>query len=545
MAFRRGLLRLRRPTNVARGTLVEKAPSMTAEETEGLSDTPLDYNEMSRAENYRPRYRPRNIAMPVDPEARIDDAKYPTSALQQIAAQVQALRQEAKERGAVKLAEVPKERTVADAFRFCVGRCRDQGWLRVDASTESTTLLHPGPRDYSATVPIELPSSGLSAYAAPARVHSSELASTGASRSIELFNDQLLQLLDRTSLSSPVHGGLACEGSALVHDVIAADAFRQFPRLRSRHVATIQHLAAGLLPCCRVAQSVGLVTAAELDVDVGMWRELNHLTLHRRWAQQMLVHHGEKANLHMAGRRTLYYKKHVAATRQLARRFPATQEQLQPRIEWVRDLLFAFIAFIARTRTEAAASTLVRRLFCPELAYGVAGSSTAAFAAQHPLNQIAEMRALAASSTSGEFGATLYSDRELQDDLSRFAAVPPIVVQAVRPQHALREAQLLLAYDPSIPAEWRDAPIDFEVEFLSAEVQDNADPHEAVVAGKFRRNEARLLRVRMVLGAARRIVGIGHGATEREAMDAAARHMVQGFYLRRFRSAEPTPAAGE
>jgi hypothetical protein len=271
---------------------------------------------------------------------------------------------------------------------------------------------------------------------------------------------------------------------------------------------------------------------------VGLWREWNQLKLHRDWAKRHLAADREAIDLNMSSRRAAYYEKHRAASTRLLKALPVKRHELQPRIEWLRSLTHAFIAVVAHFHGEDVARNLVRRLFCAELSFGPAGTPGAAFAAQHPLNQIADMRALARGSTSSEHGAVLYTDPQLRQDIARFPAVPPSVVQAVRPDHAFREAQIILAYDTSIPPEWRDAPLDYEVEFVSSEVDEDAEPVESSGTGRGakRRADRKMVRMRLVIFGAqqRRVLGIGQGRTEREAMDAAARHMVQKFYFRRF-----------
>lgn len=488
-----------------------------AEEGTLASETPSDV--------YRPTLRPRNITMPVDPIARGDEARYPRSQVHDSAMHVARLKAAARLQGSVKLGTVSADRTVGDAYRFCAAQVRG-----LSSSWSSTGNANP-------TTPRGVPHSIRSRQS----VHSERL--TAYDLAVAVNEPQsVMTLLDsqdflRASLSSPAHGGLAGIGAALANRVVAHDAVAQFPRLRSPHLAKIQHLTLGLLPCCRVAQEIGLVEACGLQTDVGLWRELNFLVLHRNWAQRQLRDAEQRAAAGSPSHRVRYFSKHSRAATFVLRSLPANRSQLQPRIEWLRAHLHAFVGFLHVTVSQAAAESFVREFVCPELSFGT--PAVGAFPKAHPLNEIAAMRALAAGSSSGS-AATLYTDVELKEELARFPDVPSVVVRAVQPPNALREAQLILAYEPSVPEEWRDAPINFEPDVTTAELFDNADDLATAEGMQTTRDRKRLLRMRMVIGRGKKVVGIGLGRSEREAMQAAAKHMVHGFFFRRFSQEQAT-----
>jgi dsRNA-specific ribonuclease len=495
---------------------------------------------------YYPRVRPRRLVMPVDFSAPSDPArsrdKIMAAYLQQRRTQTRA-----KRKGAVLLGEVPEERTVGDAFRLALDFCKSKNFVfrtadggGGDAAGGGREYIKPAASVDEAAFPAlmrrdtEDAADGDGAAAAAAPSGSTALRTDVVSDA----QYQVWDMLAATPLSAPVHGALALRGQTFVELTIMADLYREYPRLRSKHADVVRHTLSGILPAARIATSISLVHSCNLESDVGLWRELNYLTSRRDWARRKVAVHKAKVAGGQPSRRLWFYRRHLRAASRLLTTLPVDEQMLHPRLEWLRQLTFSYVAFVEVAEGRDAARNMVRRLFAPELAFGVAGAAGSVLQEVHPLNARADRERLAQQSTANVVGSEELRDAFTTDlEQPRHAAAPPVVVRAIQPDNALREAQLILRYDPSIPAALRAAPIDFVKQFTTAQQMETEryDP----LNGEQQRYAPKVVEVKMMAG--RDVcVGEGRGATEREAVQNASKHMVMEYYLRQF---APTAAA--
>jgi hypothetical protein len=371
---------------------------------------------------YFPRFRPRRLVMPVNPSDVHGPARQPSPLYEAVKAQTRKRRQ-AEKRGAVQLGTVPAERSVGDAFRLVLEACTAQQLFSDAALTpvavrdlEALVAAHekantkwkaahacagesPSPppsadgavKEGEASVrevkavfisplyAVAFQSSLLSTASSSsppsspipfATQHSSDAGSAGTLSVREV--DTLWAMLDHTPLSSPVHGALALRGAALVRSTLLELAYEAYPRLRSKHVQQLLHETTGLLPCGRVATRVGFAELCEVEGDIAMWRELNTLSERLRIARKQATAHLQRMEKGVAAQRRWYWRAVLRSAAARLKLFPVHKEDLQPRLEWVRSSLFAFIAFVEVAEqsgdTQARVKPLIYHLFASQLA---------------------------------------------------------------------------------------------------------------------------------------------------------------------------------
>ncbi|KAG5501815.1 hypothetical protein JKF63_04084 [Porcisia hertigi] len=360
---------------------------------------------------YFPRFRPRRLVMPVDPSDVHSDKRQPNPLFMKVKAQRRQRRQ-AEIRGAVQLASVPKERSVGDVFRLLMTTCETQNLFSDAALTpltirglESLVKAHTAASsaqrrpDHGKTALVDgggSPSAGESTVrqgcqssddalqhssplysrafqAAPPPVSASSFTSAGDTQALSIREvDQMWSMLDRTPLNAPVHGALALRGDALVRTTLLGLTYSAYPRLRSKHVQQLLHETTGLLPCGRVATRIGLAEHCGVEGDIAMWRELNVLSERMRIARKEATAHLQRVEKGVAAQRRWYWRAVLRSAAGRLNLFPVHKADLQPRMQWVRNFLFAFIAFVEMAETsgdiQARVQPLIYHLFASQLA---------------------------------------------------------------------------------------------------------------------------------------------------------------------------------
>jgi hypothetical protein len=110
------------------------------------------------------------------------------------------------------------------------------------------------------------------------------------------------------------------------------------------------------------------VDIAKVETDVGLWSELNKLMTSYQTARKMSTLHKERAANSMALNRRWYWRRQLRSVANTIALFPATEDDLRPRVEWLRSLLFSFVAFVKLTEGDHRCRVLIHRLFCRSLA---------------------------------------------------------------------------------------------------------------------------------------------------------------------------------
>lgn len=573
---------------------------------------------------YFPRFRPRRLVMPVDPSDVHGSKRQPNQMIEAVKAQTRRRRQ-AEKRGAVQLSTVPAERSVGDAFRLMLDACtaqqlfseaaltprtvRDLAALveehkkakkaadkersgdasttahvteerAVDAVEESTAVVS------SPLYTVAFEHTAASA-AAPQRGDHQNPNSSSSSLSVREV-DMLWEMLDHTPLNAPVHGALALRGAAVVRTTLLELAYEAYPRLRSKHVQQLLHETTGLLPCGRIAMRVGFADHCGVEGDIAMWRELNTLSERLRIARKQATAHLQRMEKGVAAQRRWYWRAVLRSASGRLKLFPVHKEDLQPRLEWVRSSLFAFIAFVEVAEqsgdVQARVRPLVHHLFASQLARHVrrcrvldaaaaaveathltattttaATDATNAAAADvlaervavelrrvkartadeeevlegrtHPMNRRADRKRDQFESSGGAHGTQALVNEELERHGEAHARLaPPLLLHALEATttNAFKEAQLILRYAPEVSPELRHAPIDVDQSVRRVvELQETNNYASLHTAQQYRQVEYTMCR----LYAGRHCLGEGKGETLMSAMQDASMEMLFRYYL--------------
>jgi hypothetical protein len=544
--------------------------------------------------------------MPIDPE-RLANAKANRNPGRAAYVRQQSALRSLKTRGSTQLGIVPVERTVADAFRQMLEvACKELGigsddclvpTHLVDAAKALAALRRAEENDTRAAMGEKI-TEPLTAEAAPlveagnpdqpaGEFHDLALSphrcnvSSIAVRAVPIWN-----LLEKTWLGQPAHGGLALKGKAMVELAVCDLAMRLFPRLRSRHLQFLLQQTCGLYPCCRIATRLGLVAAANVETDVGLWRELNKLMTNYQTARKMSTLHKERAASAVAVNQRWYWRSQLRAVGRGISEFPATEDDLRPRVEWLRSVLFSFVAFVHAAEGEHRCNVLIQKLFCPELARfqsrkkilaelrergqrvsdncdpksetGQAvkaalekvlreyerhvlspdkNPDAAALARErvHPMNSAADAKLLQRNSTAGSIGFNL----DESDVFETFQKprhgdrAPDMILHAVdaTTANSYKEVQVVLDNDPSISPALQGAVLDVE-----QTVEREVDLHETHRLRKLQQRQqfkqSEKMRVRLFAGP-KYALGEGLGSHLEEAIHNAGMDMLLFYYSRR------------
>ncbi|KAK7201180.1 spliced leader RNA PSE-promoter transcription factor [Novymonas esmeraldas] len=554
---------------------------------------------------YFPRFRPRRLVMPVDTNNVHNNNRHVNPLYVKVQEQ-QRRRRRAEKRGAVQLASVPRERSVGDVYRILMETCTAQDLF------SNAALTPPAVRELEALVtarqsagaPVEdqRHASPLYSRAFPAAppppplVAASSSPAAGHALTVREV-DEMWSMLDRTPLNAPVHGALALRGDALVRSTLLELAYSAYPRLRSKHVQQLLHETTGLLPCGRIAMRIGLAEHCGVEGDIAMWRELNVLSERVRLARKAATVHLQRVEKGVAAQRRWYWRAVLRSAAARLRLFPVHKEDLQPRLEWVRSSLLAFVAFVEMAEASgdprARVRPLIHHLFASQLtrhvrrhevvaaaeavveataagagaAHAGAGGAAAHDAADHvalshrvaeelarvkartadeeevlegrvhPMNRRADLRREQFESSGGAHGTQMLRD----DSLERHAEdhrhlAPPLLLHALASAstNAFKEVQLVLRYGSGVSEHLRQAPLDVDQAVRRViDLQETNNYASLHDVQQLRQVEHTVCR----LYAGRHCLGEGKGETLMTAMQDASIQMLTRYYLH-----PPTPS---
>lgn len=522
--------------------------------------------------DYRPRYRPRRLVMPVDRWNAHSDQRKSSSEFSQHVRRKVAMRT-VRKRGALSLSTVPAERTAADAVRLALETATASGLTNPDKLVEiddQCAALATALKNFAE----EVEKHSAARHAPGSSTGIVSLGTRDSSSSVTPRALQIWDLLEKTTMDAPAHGVLALRGKALVESTILECLYEVYPRMRSRHAQILIHQCTGLLPISRIALRLGLVDAYNVHTECGLWRELNTLRERFRVARRMATIHKERTVQGLMAQRRWYWRGALkSASRKLAK-FPASVDQLKPRLEWLRHQVFQWIASVEELEGPGVARTLILRLFCSQLgkkwhtlrlerqaesmlkAHSSSSSSDARDALEksfvellekrsgkakyrdaldendttHPLNDRARHRQEQRNSSFGT-----HAMQPLLDDVQSTRwqraehLAPPLVVDLVQPTNAFREIQIILKYDPFVSEELREAPIDVDVTIgKTVEVQETNSLSLSSDYQQFRQVQS----MEVKLFAGHHCIGVGKGETEMLATQEASIHALLNYYLR-------------
>eukprot|EP00796_Vickermania_ingenoplastis_P009186 gene9186-6463_t len=534
---------------------------------------------------YLPRFRPRRVVMPVDP-SDVHSSRRHANRLYTRSKDLQRLQRRAERRGAIKLADVPAERSVGDAFRLMLEGSREAGLFRPFHSPhlkelhDTVTMLS---QESAAPQTPDGPGAASSLDGLALQGH--ETNSPAAHISAV---DSLWDLLNRTSLAAPAHGALVLRGKALTESILLSVLQAHYPRLRSRHLQQYIHECCGLLPCGQAAQRLGLAGLAGVEAEIGMWRELNVLTGRLHEARLKAALHRERAEKGITQQRRWYWRAVLKSASGRLKLFPVDMEDIKPRMEWLRNLVFAFVAFLRAVELSGEPSVrttqAVLALFAPsllrftedtrllqraaELVEGPCagpsgdglrhelqrvGSLTAEELAVinspvHPLNAAADRRRHQLEASGGAHAVeALRDDLEEEHHESYAGLAPPSVVHCTRVPSALKEAQLILRYAPRVHPALRSGGINVEQVIRRTVEVHETNPYASLTTGRQQFRPVEYTVCRLFSGP--HGIGEGKGESLPEAMQMAAQDMVTNYYVRgafqkRWQPRNAVPSAG-
>ncbi|KAH9598596.1 hypothetical protein LSM04_005551 [Trypanosoma melophagium] len=561
---------------------------------------------------YRPRFRPRRLVMPVNPSDVHSNARSNNPLWEKYKAQ-RRLRRSAERRGAVTLATVPAERSVGDAFRLMLEVCEKEKLFSESASLTPKHLQHLEELLSLLLVHSSGKSSESGVDLKESDIHTSPFYALGLSPErealiIPALNDNIKEnsrreiairkvdavwrMLDNTPLDAPVHGVLAMRGKAIVESTIASMAYEAFPRLRSKHLQALLHESCGLLACGRVALRLGFADMCGVNGEISMWRELNVLTERFNIARRKAAIHLQRIEKGVAQQRRWYWKGVLRSAAMRLKLFPVHQEDILPRMEWIRDSIFAFVAFMELAENSGdnvKLEAMIKKLFCSQLGSFLHANQILDKAQQevdrilkvpnhhtaknetvrkcaidreeeelahrikveleklrqmtedelemineqiHPMNARADARREQFSSSGGA-----HATQSLRDDIfddyrvtRHHKMAPPVILHCIQPQNALKETQIILRYDPNVPATLSKAPIDVDQVVRRVTEVHETNPYATLyTAQQYRQVEYTVCR----LYAGKRCIGQGKGDSLMEAMNEAAQHTLLNYYLKK------------
>ncbi|ORC87633.1 spliced leader RNA PSE-promoter transcription factor [Trypanosoma theileri] len=559
---------------------------------------------------YRPRFRPRRLVMPVNPSDVHSNARSNNPLWEKYKAQ-RRLRRAAERRGAVTLATVPAERSVGDAFRLMLDVCEKEKLFSESASLTPKHLRHLEELLSSPLLQSSDKSSESRVNENDSERHTSPFYALGlaperdnlmislddkikdnSQREMALREvDAVWRMLDNTPLDSPVHGVLAMRGKAIVERTIANMAYAAFPRLRSKHLQALIHESCGLYSCGRVALRLGFADMCNVNGEISMWRELNVLTERFHIAKRKAAIHLQRIEKGVAQQRRWYWKGVLRSAAMRLKLFPVHQEDILPRMEWIRDSIFAFIAFIELAENsgdDVKLEPLIKKLFCSQLGSFLHANQILDNAQQqverilhnsyhteknersmkselrkeqealaqlistelqkirqmtedelemineqiHPMNIRSDARKDQFASSGGA-----HATQSLRDDIfddyrvtRHHKMAPPVILHCIQPQNALKETQIILRYDPNVPSTLSNAPIDVDQVIRRVTEVHETNPYATLyTAQQYRQVEYTVCR----LYAGKRCIGQGKGESLMEAMNEAAQHTLLNYYLKK------------
>jgi hypothetical protein len=170
---------------------------------------------------YRPRYRPRRLVMPVDRWDKDNDKRQSNP---QFADHLrrERLQREVRKRGALRLSSPPRERTAADAVRLALDTATAEGF----ASQDELLLADEGYKNVATALKHYAEALQNCRSSASSGGHNGDTATPNSSSSVAMGIDdgrssevsprayRIWELLEKTTMDSPAHGVLSLRGKA-------------------------------------------------------------------------------------------------------------------------------------------------------------------------------------------------------------------------------------------------------------------------------------------------------------------------------------------
>lgn len=529
-------------------------------------------------EAYRPRFRPRRLVMPADPND-IHRSDRDINPLARRAKASQRLKRSAERRGSIRLSVVPSERCVWDAFRLMMEAC-DRDGMGADLPLSSHyEVLRVQLDKHAASLSPALTTAQHDSLSASLDdlVHTSNGQPTFYPHSRHRV-DELQALLSRMPLSSPANGMLALRGKAVVEGTLLRSLYSLYPRLRSKHCQQFLHECTGLLPCGLIARRIGFTQIANVDREVTMWMELNVLTARLESARVKAAQHRDIAERGGIHQRRWYWRGVLKSATGRLKMLPFHRRDIQPRVEWIRSQLFSFIAFVEMAEQAATGDTertrhYVLNLFAPSLARSIAercvlnrvtevrdepGIHSAALEeayqkvllsveapVNHPLNDAADRRRKQMETSGGA-----HSLESLRDDIEEalyrkfHLTAAPVVVHSTQVLNALKEVQLILQYSSLVsPALQNGKPLNIRQTIRRSVEVHETNPFASLRTGYQQHRQVEYQTCRLYSG--RHCIGEGRGESVTEAIQMAAQQTVSNFYLNQKDSLHPANPPAE
>lgn len=376
------------------------------------------------------------------------------------------LREQVAERSAVKLGVVPDDQSYADLFAAVLQRVKQKRALSSSSRSSRSSGASLGKvvsRDNNEQFELINIFSADAAESRHSMASSTRNNSSDHNDSLEVVADKVWDALERVPLASPFGGGigaLSASGESFIQLAVTSHLFRKYPRLRSAHVQSLLHSVAGLQPMVRLGQEIGLVHLCNMQTDAGLWKELCNLQQREENALKNLSRHSERHRLQLTNNQRWLYKRELRLLQHALRHFPADAATLLPRVEWIRNLVFGFVGWLQLAEGEAAAAQFVDEkilvLFDADAEISAAWQEREVRGEdpdEHPLNKKNLRRAHRLNHSSTH----IHGAEPFDDPFDRYSAEQLLhlanrrVQEAVTPNNALKEAQIILNYSPFVP----------------------------------------------------------------------------------------------
>ncbi|CAD2215875.1 hypothetical protein, conserved [Angomonas deanei] len=527
---------------------------------------------------YYPKFRPRRLVMPVDPNNIYSDKRSKNPLFTRYKADLRRLKRTERQ-GALKLATVPSERSVGDAFRLMLKVSEEEKLFDPDTSESFKSLAKTLENVKNSSEPVDGKDKTTPGEFYAQVLDESRDVATATPNLNDLSIrqvDDIWNTLNGTPLNAPVLGVYATRGKAIVEMTIAQLAYQFYPRLRSKHMQNLMHECCGLLPCARISQRLGFGEFANVTAEINMWRELNILQNRLDEARKQASAALERVEAGVTQQRRWYWRGVLRSAANRLNMFPVEPSDLQPRLEWIRDSLYAFIFFlhVAEQSGEVGihTETFIRRVFCSQLHRFAVQTDFSSqveclLASQevtddnkrllrslakewgeererggiHPLNEKADKRRAQFESSGGAHATQpliddVFNDHQVETHRKQ---APPLMLHALLTKNTLKETQIILKYAPDISPKLRNAPIDVDQVIRKtvdvALTNNYATLHEEQ---QYRQVEHTVCR----LYAGKYCIGEGKGDHLMEAVNVAGQSALWNYYLQGRKTSPPTTA---
>ena len=485
----------------------------------------------------------------------------------------------------IRLGEIPTERTVGELYGHTMEVVRESSFdvarsvdgfqpLAILAGEPCFASIVEKPESSTSARQNTESTRGVGASATAVQTTSKMDTSLEADTSYHVWD-----LLEALPLPSPVYGALSTKGKGFLHKTVMVDLYASFPRLRAVHAREILATTTGLYPLVDVAERLGISKFVGLEHDVNLWKERN--TVYQRQTEifKRLADDRRKTEQGRSetGERLYHTEDQAKKITKILKLLPADIDELLPRVTWVGNHVHAFLGFYSMVKGEAAAQTLIRRLFTPGFNHDSPGDH-----GQHHLWKFHDRR----RKWFKNYGFHVTGEAPIDDhiktheiprkylhpDLAKAVdawysspdttppenttqqkeeakamyTVPSLVTLSVQPLNAVKELQIVLKYSHDVPKQLQGKGhlLDFEKEYTDMDHQETQV--EADLAEQERPTwEGKRKVVGKLLAPGNIVLGRGIGDDLAQAMNNAAKHALMNYYFKRnivLAAAEDAPA---